>query len=416
MRFFVSDLKLDQELYMHTNNFIIIIDVSPLWEHKYTGISNVVYELTKRFLDKSLNKLNTIFTVFNRKIDILVIHQCINNRSGQMLQEWFSINKDLPIITSDSVNNYNELSTIGLYLHRKPASKVFENEAYLFYDFSFLLATECHTLDTVQYHADSLAQQIDTTDLFFTISESTSCDLQSIFGASKEKIVVTLLGNNVDKKLANKARTLIESRSIEPYFLTIGTIEPRKNINIILAWIEKDKSILDKFRFVFVGREGWGKSFSTLIDEYSLTEAFQCGRIIHYGYVSEAQKAMLLVGAKALFYPSLFEGFGLPVLEAMEIGVPVLASCSTSIPEVLGDVGYYFDPYSLQSFHNAVSEFLKQDLDGTTNNLITAAKIRAGLFSYDKTFSVMYKTLIERFIKKHTACNNVNTENEEKII
>ncbi len=376
----------------------LYVDVSPLWEIQYTGIANVVYELTQRFLNDKTSQFEIIFSVFWKKIDMNIIEKCINDRSGQYLQESFNENSGVKEINTDKYGNINGRKTFGLFLHRKPNRKVFFKDAYLFYDFSFLLTTECHTKETVAFHSENLAEQINSTELFFCISESTAKDLRWIFNVSENKVVVSLLGNNVDTSMADKARYLIANREIEPYFLTLGTIEPRKNIGIILAWLSENKKILEKYRFVFAGRQGWGKSFEDYIVEHDLNNEYNTGRIVHYGYVDEAQKATLLVGAKAVFYPSLFEGFGLPVLEAMELGVPVIASCSTSIPEVLGDTGYYFDPYSLSSFEKAFAEFIKDDMNGHISRVCEKAKERAGTFSYDKTYTIIHEALVKHFI------------------
>lgn len=377
---------------------ILVVDVSPLWEMHYTGIANVVYELTKRLYYDEKSLFEVAFTVFWKQVDANIIEKCLNDRCGQYLQESFNENRGIHEIIADEYGNIHGRKTFGLFLHRKPNKKVFFKDAYLFYDFSFLLTPECHTRDTILFHSENLADQISSTALFFCISESTAKDLKWIFNVPKEKVIVTLLGNNVDTSKADRARVLIENRNIEPYFLILGTIEPRKNIGIILAWLSKNRKIMEMYRFIFAGRQGWGKQFEDYIAEYELSKEVNAGRIVHYGYVDESQKAILLIGAKALFYPSLFEGFGLPVLEAMEIGVPVLASCSTSIPEVLGDAGYYFDPYSIKSFDKAIFEFIKDDMNGRASHICDEAKKRAGTFSYDKTYITIYEALVNHFL------------------
>lgn len=399
-----------------TEKSILVVDISPLWEIHYTGIANVVYELTKRFLTEKTSQFEIVFSVFWKQVDTHIIEKCIDERCGQYLQESFNENRGVKEIDTDMHGNINGRKTFGLFLHRKQNRKVFSKDAYLFYDFSFLLTTECHTKETVVFHSENLAEQVSSTELFFCISESTAKDLRWIFNVPKDKVVVSLLGNNVDTSIADKARALIGNRKIEPYFLILGTIEPRKNIGIILAWLSENKKILEKYRFVFAGRQGWGKSFDDYIVEYELSDEFNIGRIVHYGYVDEAQKATLLVGAKAVFYPSLFEGFGLPVLEAMELGVPVIASCSTSIPEVLGDTGYYFDPYSLSSFEKAFAEFIKDDLTGKLDVICVAAKIRAGTFSYDKTYRTIYQALIKHFVEDFNHLENISEEDMLTVI
>ena len=92
--------------------------------------------------------------------------------------------------------------------------------------------------------------QIASTDLFFCISESTSNDLQWLFNIPKEKSITALLGNNVNTEIAAKARNLIGDQDVEPYFLVLGTIEPRKNIALIFSWLSKNPALLKKYKFV----------------------------------------------------------------------------------------------------------------------------------------------------------------------
>ena len=377
---------------------ILMLGVAPLWELEYTGISNVVFELTKRFFLDYSSDFEVQFSVFDKVVDRNIIEECLKNRSGSCLQSAFQKNEGISEVQVDEGGQIDGRLSYGLFLHTKPHRKVFCKDSHLYYDFSFLLTQECHTQETIGFHLNGLVEQISSTDLFFCISESTASDLQWLFNVPKEKTVVALLGNNVNTEIALKARDLIGEREVEPYFLMLGTIEPRKNIALIFAWLKKNPTLLKKFRFVFAGRQGWGPSFADYAEKNGLSDEIKSGRIVHLGYIDEALKATLIVGAQAIFYPSIFEGFGLPVLEAMELGVPVIASCSTSIPEVLGDTGYYFDPYSVESLDKAFSAFLFDQYTGRVEALRRKAKERASEFSYDRTYSVICNSLRSNFL------------------
>ncbi len=375
------------------NNWLLYIDVSPLWELDYTGISNVVYELARRYVENPPPCFEIRFTVFRKVIEVPVIQHCLLARSGQYLQEKFKLQEGINDVEMDEHGVVDGHPTLGLFLHRKPPQKVYLKDSYLFYDFSFILTQECHTADTVEYHLDGLRQQIETTDLFFTISESTAKDLLWLYDVPEENCHVTLLGHNVDRSFAEEARKKISNNPVDPFFLLLGTIEPRKNMIIVLKWLQQNLKIMDKYCFIFAGRQGWGKPFSEYVEEFGLSQYMDEGRIVHLGYVSEAEKATLLVATQALVFPSLFEGFGLPVLEAMAIGTPVIASCSTSIPEVLGQCGYYFDPYCVESFDKAIAQFFHGDMTGRNIELISRAKSRANSFSYDRTYNLINSIL-----------------------
>jgi glycosyltransferase involved in cell wall biosynthesis len=315
------------------------------------------------------------------------ISKCIKAKSGLWLQEQkeYFVGRNKRVKTNS--NGYiNNIPTVGLFLHNKPATKIYSYEGWLFYDLSFILTPECHTKDTIQYHTNQLDEKIKTTDIFFTISESTKNDLLWLYDIQEKNCHVALLGASHDPKHAIEARNKIGTSSVEPFFLVLGTIEPRKNIGIILAWISKNIAILEDYKFVFAGRQGWGKQFNEYILDYGLASYYESKRIIYFGYVDEKLKSTLLVAATAVIYPSFFEGFGLPVLEAMSLEVPVIASCSTSIPEVLGDCGYYFNPYSIESLDKAVKNLISDSKSHNLELIRKAAKKRADLFSYDQTY------------------------------
>jgi glycosyltransferase involved in cell wall biosynthesis len=114
------------------------------------------------------------------------------------------------------------------------------------------------------------------------------------------------------------------------------------------------------------------------------------------GFVDEAFRTALLTGATGLIYPSVFEGFGLPLLEAMATGTPVLSSVSSSMPEVVGDCGYYFDPCSVASLHAAYRALWSDRASGAIASVIARARQRAAGFSYDKTYEIIRNGLFQK--------------------
>jgi glycosyltransferase involved in cell wall biosynthesis len=183
----------------------------------------------------------------------------------------------------------------------------------------------------------------------------------------------------------------------EPFLLVLGTIEPRKNIAFILEWLAANPSILSEYRVIFCGREGWGATFPELVQASGLVAEMEEGRIKHIGFASAGQRLALLVSAKALIFPSLYEGFGLPALEAMACGIPILASCSTSIPEVVGPDGIYFDPVNQLSLKNAFDIFCNEKASGALRKRVQRLLTRSTQFSYD----TMYNTMIGKIISHH---------------
>ena len=130
----------------------------------------------------------------------------------------------------------------------------------------------------------------------------------------------------------------------------------RKNIMQVFDMLEAAPALLQRHRFVFAGKMGWLEEQHAL--PRSLEPFVASGRILFPGFVGELEKYTLLRFAQATLYPSLFEGFGLPVLESLSVGTPCVASWSSSIPEVGGDTCAYFDPLSAGDFARAIGDLL----------------------------------------------------------
>jgi len=182
------------------------------------------------------------------------------------------------------------------------------------------------------------------THLIFTNSKNTSKDLEQYYPFTKDKNKAILLGKE-NRFQPNKNKTLIHKLGIEsPYFLFVGTIEPRKNlVRLLLAYTSFMKETDTPYNLVFAGEMGWK------------TEGFKKALAIHpyreqikiLGYVKKEELPTLYTHAEALIYPSLYEGFGFPVLEAMACGTTVICSNTSSLPEVGGTAAHYCNPQSI---------------------------------------------------------------------
>ena len=140
-----------------------------------------------------------------------------------------------------------------------------------------------------------------------------------------------------------------------PYFLSLSTLEPRKNIDHVIRCFAKlvKQENIKNLNLVLVGVQGWnyGKIFNELANYKELQD-----RIIITGYVADGDLAALYSGALAFVYPSFYEGFGLPPLEAMQCGVPVITSNTSSLPEVVGDAGIMVHPTDVDALCHSMLE------------------------------------------------------------
>ena len=138
-----------------------------------------------------------------------------------------------------------------------------------------------------------------------------------------------------------------------PYFLAVGNLQPRKNLlRAIEAYaLARDQGALEQ-QLVIVGKEQWKhEALRSLVEQYQLQD-----HVRFTGYVEDEDLPLLYRSADVFMYPSLYEGFGLPVLEAMACGTAVICSDRASLPEVAGDAGRYIDPEDVQSMSSAMME------------------------------------------------------------
>lgn len=231
-------------------------------------------------------------------------------------------------------------------------------------------------------------------DRIMADSQSTADALEEEFPLARGKIRVVHLGTTLLVPPDNFAS--LSSLGIDrPYFLFVGTLEPRKNLNRLLsAFASLPQNIRATALLVIAGGKGWGG-----VDIHaSLVDFGLEGNVVVTGYVSDAQLATLYANADFLAMPSLYEGFGLPLVEAMSYGIPVLTSNTSSLPELVGDAGILIDPLDEESIAEGLIELLAND--DRRKSLAARAMSTAARFSWKKaalkTMEVFSEAVAER--------------------
>jgi glycosyltransferase involved in cell wall biosynthesis len=171
----------------------------------------------------------------------------------------------------------------------------------------------------------------------------------------------------------------------EPYVLFIGTIEPRKNVVRVIHAFEDIASQFPEHTLILAGKLGW--DFESVLEALAGSPFRE--RMRYLGYISEEKKRILLAGCAALIYPSLYEGFGLPVLEAMASGVPLITSNVSSLPEVVGTAGLMVDPESVEQLIAAMVQLLSNP--ELAKKFSALGRERARMFSWANTAAETYK-------------------------
>ncbi len=225
------------------------------------------------------------------------------------------------------------------------------------YDMTGWVIPEAHKASTTRATRRIAERLFRPAQAIIAISESARSDALRILDLKPEKIVVIHPGVADGYFAANEAdarRVTGKFHLSKPYVLFVGTVEPRKNLHTLLdAWEGLRKDLKSEFELVVAGAWGWGDS--------AILRRLQAGAagIRYLGYVDEADLPGLTAGADAFAYPSLYEGFGLPLAQAMAAGVASVTSNISSMPEVAGDAALLVDPRSVAELRAALEELLE---------------------------------------------------------
>ncbi|MCW5941200.1 MAG: glycosyltransferase family 4 protein [Fimbriimonadaceae bacterium] len=232
-------------------------------------------------------------------------------------------------------------------------------------------------------------------DLVLTNSEATKADIERRFPHRRGKIVVTPLGpGNVGRPLFPDEVSDDDLREIGvpegPFLFTLGTLEPRKNLGTLFAAMAELSSheATGDLRLVVAGARGWRESgIVANLEALGIED-----RVTFLGYVPDEDLPKLFARCEAFVFPSLYEGFGIPVLEAMLLGAPVLSSDHPAMVEVGGDAARYFNPSDAGAIARAVREFREK---GERDAMVAQGFARAPRFDWDATVGATVLALEE---------------------
>lgn len=222
-----------------------------------------------------------------------------------------------------------------------------------------------------------LRRAVRRADAIVAISRHTARDLARHAGVEPARIHVIPLAASLPESARDPGEVLDRLKVPRPYLLFVGTLEPRKNL-VRLVRAYRRVAVRLPHALVLAGPAGWRTQ--RLHRELSLRGP---GRVMLTGRVAAADLDALYRGADAFCYPSLYEGFGLPVLEAMSRGVPTVVADSSSLPEVAGDAALRANPRSVRALAGAIERVLTDPAEAS--RLAGAGRERASLFSWDQT-------------------------------
>jgi glycosyltransferase involved in cell wall biosynthesis len=256
------------------------------------------------------------------------------------------------------------------------------------HDLSYVRVPECFPAPLLNYLNNSVPRAVNRANVILADAASTQRDVNDVYRVPLEKIKVLYSG--VDPRFNPNVSTESQARVRElthgkPYLLSVSTIQPRKNyVRLIEAFakianselgIASSQYAIRNTQLVIAGGRGWmfEQVFQT-VERLGLQD-----RVIFPSFFSDDDLSALYAGATLFVYPSLYEGFGLPVVEAMACGVPIVSSNASSLPEVGGDAVLYFDPRNVDAMVDAMQRALSDES--------LRAQMRAKGFEQVKQFS-----------------------------
>jgi glycosyltransferase involved in cell wall biosynthesis len=356
----------------------IVINTIPLLV-PLTGVGHYIYNLLIEF-----QRLRPDFTYtfyygyFSKKLKMY--------REGEVagfyrLKEWV---KKSPVVSpyarklKDTLAQIN-LKKYDLYFEPNfiPLGIKSKKIVTTVHDFSFHLHPEWHPRERTEYFSRNFFKRIEKADLIITGSRYIEREAFDLFNGKDLRIVTIYYGYNDVLFHPNKKAEEEKASPSGNYILFVGSGEPRKNLlGLLKAYLLLPEYVKKDFQLLLIGYKGWGNQ--EIVERMDQLK----GRVHYLGYLTNEELAALYRGASCLVFPSFYEGFGLPPLEAMACGCPAVVSDVASLPEVCGDAAYYVNPYDVESIAEGMYKVLTDE--DLRRSLIEKGLERAKLFSWEK--------------------------------
>ncbi|HET7897708.1 MAG TPA: glycosyltransferase family 1 protein, partial [Flavisolibacter sp.] len=226
-----------------------------------------------------------------------------------------------------------------------------------------------------------------------TVSAFSKADMIQQYKTPPEKITVVYNGvKPVFQAISFEEQAAVKEKYTggAEFFLCTGALQPRKNlINLLKAFSIFKRRMQSEMKLVLAGRLAWkNDEFLTLLKTYKYKD-----EVVLTGYLEDGELARLTASAYAAVYPSLFEGFGVPVLEAMQCGVPALTSRDSSMEEISAGAALYFDPFNVDDIAYKLMFIYKNE--GERKELMESGKAVAAGYTWERTAGLLWDCLLK---------------------
>lgn len=251
------------------------------------------------------------------------------------------------------------------------------------HDLSWLRFPHTHPKERVRAMDRYFEPGLRRASIVLTDSEFVRGEVLDMFGLPADRVIAVPLGveSLFHPRNEEQCRAVLSAQSLEygQYLLAVGTLEPRKNLAVALeAFSRLPSSVRKRNPLVLVGMKGWHTSAM----ERQMAAMVEAGEVRVLGYLAREDLAVITAGARAMIYPSVYEGFGLPPLEAMACRVPAIVSNVSSLPEVVGDTGLLIDPQDVVGATTAMMQLLEDA--ALRDELAAKALARSSRFSWER--------------------------------
>jgi glycosyltransferase involved in cell wall biosynthesis len=319
---------------------------------------------------------------------------------GEILVRHFPLRLASPLVDKSTWPNVETIFGAADVFHASPFLVPAGKKTAMvvtIYDLTPIRFPEFH-LPSNLFTVEQLRRRLDRVHLVIVPSISTGRDLQDLGLASSDKVrVIPLAAESCFKPVDRGSLAALASLGLDPgYILNVGALEPRKNLPRLF---EAYRILKDRYRIaqklIVIGPRGWkDQDVFQAVHRLNLSDS-----VVFMGYVPKEVLNVLYNHASLLVYPSLYEGFGLPPLEAMVAGCPVAVSKTSSLPEVVGEAGVYFDPLEVEEMAQAIHQVL--DAREFRAKLVELGMARSLQYSWSKTASATQQAYRDALEIKH---------------
>ena len=342
----------------------IIIDIRWIRKKKLDGISQVILNIVKNILE--IDTKNEYKFLYNKEDTKDILEKFINSDKNN----YQFIKTDIKLFS------LKEIFCLRKFLKNLKAD-IFYSPHFVTFPFNKNYKTILTVHDLIPFilpetlSKSSLKWKIfykfhwptkfllKKADLVITVSENSKKDLVRLFGVDDKKISIIYNGVSEHKFNENiKEKVLLKYHLPDNFILYVGRFDPYKNVTNIIKAYSKLSNIKNEFKLVIVGdtKSAYYPELSRLVDKLNLK-----GNVIFSGYVLSEDLPLLYHLSLAFIFPSLYEGFGLPILEAFSVGTPVLTSNTSSLPEVAGNAAVLVDPKNIGEIAESIKKVLQDE-------------------------------------------------------